>query len=427
MCCCSIFWVALSQNLLLRFQGIWCQVTRPRLMGWWYVRQPRCCQKKIWSCWSKRKRPEKLRSLAMHCAVCADSGGSSGACARPGWVDSRIAEGKLQMITCNFDYLCCCRCRKAKTCVDLQARWLTGCLLGLVAANALLEDEVEASALFHFEFTADSPSILHFHPRSCFSYRGLAGTSGSGWLALMVDLCCFKIHFWQVDSVEVVQVSQWYSLQQIGSYSCGGTDCKLPLACSRSWNRVLVCWAVQRQWCKQQKKGCVWVGERRQQSLWCFYNMSFKPTMDKSWFGIGQPFFWPPFYQLFEEFALKSRASVHVLFGVLGTVDERHRGVILCQSSWGRCSMPWVGGWDVAHWMAVQIWMLVVFSFDLVVSSMYLLELADCTKLVHCYLSCCYPLWSVIFRFHTHLHWFDGLALCLDFSFHWMDFFWVPV
>ena len=32
MCCCSIFWVALSQNLLLRFQGIWCQVTRPR--GW---------------------------------------------------------------------------------------------------------------------------------------------------------------------------------------------------------------------------------------------------------------------------------------------------------------------------------------------------------------------------------------------------------
>ena len=94
--------------------------------------------------------------------------------------------------------------------------------------------------------------------------------------------------------------------------------------------------------------------------------------MDKSWFGIGQPFFWPPFYQLFEEFALKSRASVHVLFGVLGTVDERHRGVILCQSSWGRCSMPWVGGWDVAHWMAVQIWMLVVFSFDLVVSSMYL-------------------------------------------------------
>lgn len=111
----------------------------------------------------------------MHCAVCADSGGSSGACARPGWVDSRIAEGKLQMITCNFDYLCCCRCRKAKTCVDLQARWLTGCLLGLVAANALLEDEVEASVLFHFEFPADSPSILHFHPRSWFSYRGLAG------------------------------------------------------------------------------------------------------------------------------------------------------------------------------------------------------------------------------------------------------------
>ena len=89
-------------------------------------------------------------------------------------------------------------------------------------------------------------------------------------MALVVDLCCFKIHFWQVDSVEVVQVSQWFSLQQIGSYSCGGTDCKLPLACSRSWNRVLVCWAVQRQWCKQQKKGCVWVGERRQQSLWCF-------------------------------------------------------------------------------------------------------------------------------------------------------------
>ena len=109
-------------------------------------------------------------------------------------------------------------------------------------------------------------------------------------------------------------------------------------------------------------------------------------------------------------------ASVHVLFGVLGTVDERHRGVILRPSSWGRCSMPWVGGWDVAHWMAVQIWMSVVFSFDLVVSSMYL-ELADCTKLVHCYLSCCYPLWSVIFRFHTHLHWLDGLALCLDFSF----------
>ena len=49
------------------------------------------------------------------CRLC--SGGSSGACARPGWVDSRIAEGKLQMITCNFDYLCCCRCRKAKTCV----------------------------------------------------------------------------------------------------------------------------------------------------------------------------------------------------------------------------------------------------------------------------------------------------------------------
>ena len=36
--------------------------------------------------------------------------------------------------------------------MDLQARWLTGCLLGLVAANALLEDEVEASVLFHFEF-----------------------------------------------------------------------------------------------------------------------------------------------------------------------------------------------------------------------------------------------------------------------------------
>ena len=98
----------------------------------------------------------------MHCAVCADSGGSSGACARPGWVDSRIAEGKLQMITCNFDYLCCCRCRKAKTCVDLQARWLTGCLLGLVAANALLEDEVEASVLFHFEFPADSPLLNVF-------------------------------------------------------------------------------------------------------------------------------------------------------------------------------------------------------------------------------------------------------------------------
>ena len=114
----SIFWVALSQNLLLRFQGIWCQVTRPR-MGWWYVRQPRCCQKKIWSCWSKRKRPEKLRSLAMHCAVCADSGGSSGACARPGWVDSRIAEGKLQMITCNFDYFVAVgagRPRRAWTC-----------------------------------------------------------------------------------------------------------------------------------------------------------------------------------------------------------------------------------------------------------------------------------------------------------------------
>ena len=199
----------------------------------------------------------------MHCTVCADSGGSSGVCARPGWVDSRIAEEKLQMITCNFDYLCCCRCRKAKTCVDLQARWFTGCLLGLVAANALLEDEVEASVLFHF-VPADSPSILHFHPRSWFSYRGLAGqgpgkgrvrnTSGSGWMALVVDLCCFKIHFWQVDSVEVVQVSQWFSLQQIGSYSCGGTDCKLPLACSRSWNRVLVCWAVQRQWCEQQKK-----------------------------------------------------------------------------------------------------------------------------------------------------------------------------
>ena len=58
--------------------------------------------------------------------------------------------------------------------MDLQARWLTGCLLGQVAANALLEDEVEASVLFHFEFPADSPSILHFHPRSCFSYRGLA-------------------------------------------------------------------------------------------------------------------------------------------------------------------------------------------------------------------------------------------------------------
>ena len=57
----------------------------------------------------------------------------------------------------------------------LQARWLTGCLLGLVAANALLEDEVEASVLFHFEFPADSPSILHFHPRSWFSYCGLAG------------------------------------------------------------------------------------------------------------------------------------------------------------------------------------------------------------------------------------------------------------
>lgn len=30
---------------------------------------------------------------------------------------------------------------------------------------------------------------------------------------------------------------------------------------------------------------------------------------------------------------MKSRASVHVLFGVLGTVDERHRGVILRPSS----------------------------------------------------------------------------------------------
>ena len=54
-------------------------------------------------------------------------------------------------------------------------------------------------------------------------------------------------------------------------------------------------------------------------------------------------------------------------------------------------------------WVAEMLLIGVVFSFDLVVSSMYL-ELADCTKLVHCYLSCCYPLWSVIFRFHTHLH-----------------------
>ena len=35
-------------------------------------------------------------------------------------------------------------------------------LLGLVAANALLEDEVEASVLFHFEFPADSPLLNVF-------------------------------------------------------------------------------------------------------------------------------------------------------------------------------------------------------------------------------------------------------------------------
>ena len=48
---------------------------------------------------AKEAREAQKPCYAMHCAVCADSGGSSGACARPGWVDSRIAEGKLQMIT----------------------------------------------------------------------------------------------------------------------------------------------------------------------------------------------------------------------------------------------------------------------------------------------------------------------------------------